>query len=491
VKRPVVRSARRRRAVVGVVFALLTSGCAYYNGMYNARRYAKQAESSERAGRMSEAAERWRLAEIHAESLTARHPHSRWADDAKLIRGRALLHLTAYNDAVVVLLEAVREAEQEPQRREASLYLGEANLAIGRLPEALEALDTAVIARDKKIRDEAYLYRGRTWMALRRPGRALADFLASESIPARFERVRAALALDDGDLAAAFADSLTVVRYREAEWTPLLDSLTRAGLSGRVSGLVDALLRRGDVPRGARARMLLADGDRALVGGNDSAAAGRFHAVVRLVPDSVEGRGAAVRLARLDLRAAQDTVDLARVSATLRSLAALGGTPGQDARDLLRLLDRSDSLAAAVDHADAYWLLRAELLRDSLGARTLAAATFADMARRFPDSPWTPKGLLAAIIGGYPAADSLRDLLRQRYPDSPYTLLLDSRRDAPERFAALEDSLRLTLAPAREVNASEEEAAPGQGVRRGRDVPGLRNRERQRPTTGGPPQPIP
>ena len=78
----------KRLSVVG---ALLLTGCVYYNGVYNAKHFAKQAEHSERLGRTSEAADRWRIAAIHAESVVTRHPRSRWADDAMLIRAKALV----------------------------------------------------------------------------------------------------------------------------------------------------------------------------------------------------------------------------------------------------------------------------------------------------------------------------------------------------------------------------------------------------------------
>ncbi|MDO8665703.1 MAG: hypothetical protein Q7J79_03770, partial [Gemmatimonadales bacterium] len=66
----------------------------------------------------------------------------------------------------------------------------------------------------------------------------------------------------------------------------------------------------------------------------------------------------------------------------------------------------------------------------------------------FPDSPWTPKGLVAAIAAGHPDADALRALLGTRYAESPYAVAASGGDD--ERYAALEDSLQraLELAPA-------------------------------------------
>jgi len=450
------------------VCAAALSSCAYYNGMYNANRYARQAERSERSGRTGEAADRWLQAAMHAESVTVRHPKSRWADDALLVRGRALVHLESWNDAVTVLTDAVRAAPAGEQRREAQLNLGRANLAMHRHAEALLALDSAVPSGVASRRSEALLYRGRTWMAMGRPPEALRDFNASERIEARYDRVGAALALHDTAAAVEMAASLVTRRFIEGLWVPLLDGLGRVGQSAEAGVLVDQLVARHDVTPGARARLMLADGDRRAAHGDSAAAAERYRETVRAVPDSSEARTAVVRLVRMELRSAHDSSDVSLARERLDQIALLGGSSGQEAGEVLRLLRRADSLAAATASPDAFWFLRAELLRDSLGATALAASAFAAMAELFPASPWTPKGLFAAIVLGGPDADALRAQLAANYPESPYTRIATGGGDAPERFAALEDSLRLVLASgsvaaeAREVGPEDRpDAIPG------------------------------
>ena len=461
------------------------SGCAYYNGMYNANRYAKQAERSERLGRSGEAADRWRLAELHAESVTVRHPHSRWAPDAMLVRGRALVHLESWNAAIVVLEDAVRVTPPGEQRLEAQLNLGRANLAIRRYPEALRALDSAAQSGVAVRRAQALLDRGRTWMAMGRSAEALEDFRVSEALEARYEQVVAALAVSDTVVAVDFADSLVALPFNEGLWLRLLDGMGRAGVAGKAGAIVDRLVVRRDVAGGARARLLLADGDRHALVGDPSAAAARYRDAARAVPDSEAARIATVRLARMDLRVAVDSASVEQARSRLEQIALLGGTPGQEALDAVRLLRRSDTLAAAVAAPDAFWFLRAELLRDSLGAGDLASASFAEMAERFPDSPWTPKGLFAAIVGGHPAADSLRGVLRDRYPESPYTRIVSGSGDDPQRFAVLEDSLRLVLASGTGIrrSASDDPRVP---------VPGRpRENPPARPAQPSPVRPVP
>jgi hypothetical protein len=113
-----VRAARGVPGALVVLAAgtLAATSCAYFNGMYYANRYARQAQGSERAGRTAEARDRWAQAEMHAESLIARHAGSRWVGEAQLVRGRALVHLELYSDAVLALLEATRRGRPSTPR---------------------------------------------------------------------------------------------------------------------------------------------------------------------------------------------------------------------------------------------------------------------------------------------------------------------------------------------------------------------------------------
>ena len=131
-----------------------------------------------------------------------------------------------------------------------------------------------------------------------------------------------------------------------------------------------------------------------------------------------------MRLAQLDLKEAATDSGLAAIGERLLVIVRQGGAAAQGAQQTLGLLDRADTLSRALVTPDAFWFLRAELLRDSLGAARPAALAFAEMAVRFPRSPWTPKALVAAIAAGHPAPDSLRVLLEERYGESPYTLAL-------------------------------------------------------------------
>ncbi|HVO34767.1 MAG TPA: tetratricopeptide repeat protein [Gemmatimonadales bacterium] len=443
--------------LVAVGVALGGAGCAYFNGMYNANRYARLAAQSERAGRTDEARDRWRSAAAHAESLTVHHPASRWVSDALLVEGRALVHLESYPEAVPVLERAVQHARRPEQRAEALVLLGRTNLALGRYAEARRALDAALESGAGALRNEALLFRARALLGLGLTDAALADFRASSDPHAAFELAGAEVVAGDAADAGALYEALALRRpYVEADWRAALGVLAAAGAEARAAELVDSLVGRRDLTPGERSRLLLDEASRRLAAGDTAGGSARLGAASAAAPDSVEAQVAGVRLAQLAIATASADSDLAAPRDRLQRLVLEGGTAGQDAGALLRMIALADSLGAAQTAPDAYWFLRSEVLRDSLRAPRLAAVDFVEMARRFPASPWTPKGLLAALAAGVPHADSLRALLRGRYAASPYTLVAAGESAGAEAFAALEDSLRRTLAQRGRRNVRDE-----------------------------------
>ena len=470
-----------------LAFALLSS-CAYFNGMYNAKKYAHDAEHSEQEGRTSEARDRWAQAALHADSLVVHHPHSRWAEEARLIQGTALIHVEDYSNAVVVLTEAVAAARRRDDKLHAMLLLGHANFAMRLDQDAGPPLDSAATADDPRVRSAALLWRGRLELARGASAAALNDFRASREPGVGLWRARAAFRLGDPAAAADWLDEAAVTTaYSETDWLPLLDTLADAGLPARASRLERTLAARRGLGTGEQSRLVLGECDRVAGRGDDSAASTCYAEAAALAPDSMESRIATVRLSRLRLRDAQDDSTVEDIRSTLGRIAEQGGSAAREADPVVHQLQVLAELTVGDPSpgADARWFAGAELARDSLGMMRWAAARFAAMVDRFPDSPWTPKGLVAAIDAGYPAADSLRALLTSRYPDSPYTIVADGR-DAP-RYAVLEDSLRSLLSNGvseRPPGASPE-AGPATDEGRGprRPVPG---RPASRPTPAAP-----
>jgi len=492
-----VRAAAR---AVAVAAAAAACGCAYFNGMYYANHYTRLAQSAERAGRTGDARDRWQQAEIHAESLISRHPKSRYVSEAQLVRGRALVHLEVYSDAALALQMALRAAASPSKHMEELGLIGHAYLVLGMLDSASQALDTAVDARERAVRDQALLDRGRLFMLRRRADLAREDLALSRDPRAPFELAQADLVLGDTAAAGALYDSLAGLKtFPEAAWREGLDSLAAAGAGAHASQLANRLAGRPGVSSGAKARLLLDDGGRRLDAADTAGATSEFRRIVDLAPDSLAGQTAAVEVCRLGIASAASDTELPEWRSKLGELMRSGGNAGRDAYDELRLLGRIDSLAEAATAGDAFWFLRAELLRDSLHAGRLAADAFAQMAVKYPASPWTPKALVAAIEGGYAGADTLRQALAQRYAGSPYARAAlggDSAGDTT--YARLEDSLRRVLAVAETRRPGPvDRARPGvlggvgEETAPHRPTPASTPGERARPQPSGPPSPEP
>src|SRR3954464_5901102 len=86
--------------------SVLLAGCVYYNGMYNANRLAGSARKAEREGRTFEATRLWGQVATKAESVVVRHPTSKYAEEAGVLRGVALARLGQCEHALGALSRA-------------------------------------------------------------------------------------------------------------------------------------------------------------------------------------------------------------------------------------------------------------------------------------------------------------------------------------------------------------------------------------------------
>src|SRR5437667_238267 len=213
------------------------------------------------------------------------------------------------------------------------------------------------------------------------------------------------------------------------------DGLTR----GPVGGAARARrARTGRVrPGGERARR-----GRPPPGGGDEiarrrAAEARYAQVVVLLPDSLEGQQAQVRVLRALAAQTDSMPDLVAVRGRLGRLGQ--GAAAGEARALEALLRR----VLDAEAGEGSQFRTAELTRDSLGAPRLAARLFVAFTAAHPGSLFAPKALVAAVALLPDARDSLVAVLDARYPTSPYTLALHGA--ASPAFAAAEDSLAHAL----------------------------------------------
>jgi len=407
------------RRLPPLALALAAAGaCASSNAMWSARRLANEARALDAEGRVGDAAAAWARAAVKAESVAARHPGSPQVDGALTLQGEALARIGSCGAAVAPLRRVLEGGSDGTLRERAALVLAECALDAGDPAAAERALAGPLESRDRGRRSRAAYLSGRA-AVLRGDVRAALERLSrSEEAAAGFTRARLLAAAGRPDEVAALLDTLTRRRFVEGEWAAVLDDVARALGPDAAGQTLDCLLARQRTPDGARARLLLADGDRRLAGGELDAAQDRYAQVRRLAPDSVEGQ---------------------------RGLL------------LVRVLVPDSSGDAALFRA-------AELARDSLGNARLAGRLFLRIATLAPSSLFAPKALVAAA-GLLPEShDSLLAVLSSTYPTSPYTLAL--RGEPSPAYAAAEDSLARALglelrSPAPTVSATVRPPVPG------------------------------
>ena len=237
------------------------------------------------------------------------------------------------------------------------------------------------------------------------------------------------------------------------------------------AALTDRMAADGDLPAALRSKLLLEDGLRWLAS-DTSRSERRFQEAQRAgkataVQAEVRYQRARALISRgatlLELRMAADRLEevaeepgaydagAARLSSTARRVLVIG-----------------DSVVSGTADGDLRIFLAAEIARDSLGAGRLAASLFGRVAADWPDSPFAPKAILARIELDAAGADSLREALLTRYPESPYVAMAQGG-DAPA-YRVLEDSLR------RFVAGFRPELRPPPPRRRNRDVPSRSSR---------------
>ena len=432
----------RRRAWL-VVACSSVAGCVYYNAMWSAERFARQARRAETHGQEIEARTLWLQAAVKAESVATRHPESRWADDALVLRAEGLVRAGACGRADTALARVRDLSEPLALSERARLAAAECDVVASRYSAALTTLEPLLESPDGQRRSRASYLAGRAAWG-QGDGTRAADLLARSRHPAA-PATRARVLLGSGRTEAGLAllDSLVTGRFVEAEWSDLLTTTARDASPAAASAVLDNLLQRGRVPPDAAARLLMADGDRRVATGERSVAAARYTAAADAAPDAATGDAARARRLRVLAADARTLDDVDAIATELSRLRAAGDQ--RAFAGLLQQVRRSETDAAA--------FRAAELARDSLHATVLAAQLFRDLPARWPQSVFAPKAIVAAIALEPVTGDSLAAVLDRDYPTSPYTQAWHGQQ-APG-FAAAEDSLARALGFAMTVAAAD------------------------------------
>ncbi len=436
---------RIRPRLVWTLGVAAVSACAYFNGLYNANRLARDARKAEEQGRSGEARSLWAQAAVKAESVAVRYPESKYRDDALLLMGRALRETGSCNRAIEPLRVAADSSPSPTLRTRARVVLGECLVELRRLDSAVAVLTLVESEVDSGLAAIALLWRGRALLQQGRYEAAVNDLLRIGGHDAAFDLAVAYAGLDSLDLAMETLEARVDGPYQDAPWLAALDSLG-ARDRHRATALVDRLVALPGLTAGQRARLLLADGERRASLGDQARAAERFAAAERVAPDSVEGGAARGQLAVAELRQIGDIQSLRRLLNTIREAARLGGPAARIASPFIPILQTVTVVLEdrQVASRDLWLFALAEAVRDSLGAAPLAAALFQQLQVDHPTSFVAPKALLAAAALDPTVGDSILVVLRRAYPDSPYTRALHG--EAGPAFAAAEDSLRALLA---------------------------------------------
>ena len=465
------RSTARRLRLAGVI---LLGGCVYYNGMYNTNRLAKSARKAEREGRPFEAQGFWGQVVTRADSLVLRHPRSKYADQAMVLRGLALARLNQCQEAIGPLGRLALVQLSTDFTEEAALALGRCQLQLGDAGLADLAFARVLNSADSARRHEARFRHAR---ALRMSGQyeeAVALMRESPDPRAREDLLLALTGAGRTEEALVFADSVLAQHDSTFAWDSVVAAMGRQDPRA-ASSLVSRLA---DDPRATpelKARRLYDDGLR-LAGTDSAAAVARFRQAAGVSGASESSERARLRLLRATLSSARSVQELNRSADSLAALSALSTPTGLEAGALQIEVEQigrlDDSARAGVPQGDLRLFLGAESARDSIHAPLLAATLFRQLADHWPTSPYAPKALLAAERLDPADPDGVHNRLDSLYHDSPYLAVM--RGEEAPGYRQLEDSLQVfaaaqpVLVPRRGGGVVR---TPGRGARPGQPIP--------------------
>ena len=400
---------------------LLVAGCAYFNGVYNAREAQRSAEKQQRRGREGEAAGSYAIAAAKAESVLTRFPKSRWSDDALLIAGRGLAYSDQCSRAIERLEAFLALANQDrTDRDEASVALGSCYVRAGRIGEAFSLLEPRVTHRDRRLAMTAALWAGRAAIVIGDAARAARMFAIVGSESADWELAQAALTAGRW----AVAESLYAARAARGDYRPdalvALNELWQSGNTAAVDTILERYYRSRLAARD-KAGLLLRGADLMIAANQDDRARTVLLRARRLATDTVLHKEASARLTLLALKPLGSILDVTNLIARSRE-SARGAAIYQR---LERALEMVRLLESAPDQSGASLFIAAEVARDSLRAPRLAET----LLRRIVETPGgatlAPKSLLALAALRPDSAAAFHQRLRDTYPDTPWAQMLD------------------------------------------------------------------
>jgi tetratricopeptide (TPR) repeat protein len=442
---------------------VFTGGCVYYNGMYNAKRMANEAEKAEQQGRRFEAQNYWAQAEIKADSVISRHPNSSWADDALLIKGTALVKRNACREAVPPLEQVLFSSTDQELIDEANFLIGSCFYQMGEPLTAERYLEIATASEDSSLAVAARSLYGSTLNRLGRYQEAME--VLGESTEPEWDWERAVALAGSGYLgrSLSLADTLIARRDTFVVWDTVLVVVAAVDLES-ASTLTDLLVAADSVGSRSPARYRLADGRR-WADVNQSRAILILEAAAEdSFAANSDAFAARIEWTLLELSRVRTGEELPAVALVLQPATVGGGAASLRAR---RLAASIEGVATAIDsidygkpNGDLDVFLTAEAARDTLVAPILARSLFQQLYEGWPDSPYVPKAILAMALLDRDNAGTYYQSILYLYPQSPYLQFIDGV--STPAYRALEDSLRVY------AFARTGRTAPAQGGRQRR-----------------------
>ena len=432
------RVVARRRAVVALL-PLALGACAYFNGVYNAKDSARAADKLSRRGRGDQALGAYAVAAEKAETVLARYPKSRWRPQALYLAGRGHAMTGRCAAAEARLGEFLALPRQPGSRRNrALLALGACHVRTDRIVEGQRVLAPLLRVRDKEVATGAALWMARAAIAMGATEEVERYLSGLPASAAQWELANASLERGQYER----AESLLVVRASRGDYRDEVAGALRTLWSAhRYDGVqrVVATFSAARTPSSGKISLHLLAAELLEGEARDSAARAHLLRAQSLAVDTLRTREIAARLCRLQLGAVATTAEAEAVLARCASRAAGAALIErlQDNLLLVKLLERQ------TDYTGTALFLAAEVARDSLRAPLYARTMFRKLSESYGNAQLSPKALLAAAALAPDSAPHYHELVRTRYPRSPYTILLDGGdpSDVPT-YQASEERLR-------------------------------------------------
>ena len=444
------------RPSLALLLLLSAGGCAYYNGLYNARGLVKRAESASREGRDSAAVAAWREAAAKADTVIARYPRSRWTDDALLVSGTSSAFSGACDHAFARLAQWEKHpAADRKKHSRASIARGACLVRLGEYAPALDTLTPHANTGDEALTRIAAAWAARAALAKNQFERVypFAQTAGSDALDAEL----AMSALESGRSPVA----ARILGQRALAWRSLVAVHPPLALLARVDRVVAdsivGLAQNSRASRLERARLSLAAGLWSEAAGDVRVARDHYERALRMSSDTALVAEVVTRRGLLDVRAA-GTLDDARARLDVSKGRAVDAARLAAVDSALRLAAR---LAEASDTSGASLFLAAEVSRDAVGAVALARALFLRAAREYPRSSLAPRALLAAADLSPDSARAWRATVAEMYSTSPYALRLSGASVSTEALEADERLLHEVWVRARARGDSASMAAEG------------------------------